>query len=1341
MVDSKKNKQKQQNLTQKRSLETIYGIGKAKARIITNANNEIQSVEDILKNDTYKNQKCAIVKKPCLLQQSSLDYLEYYEDLQKPIPKTDINHFKTELENRLDKDTKFEMMGSYRRGKDQSGDIDVMFIDNATTRSRFPDKQYLQTILQRLHDKFLVWITLSSGSDNWKGIIKLTENSQAMRVDFFVTTRLAYPFAAIAHTGDADYNKKIRSIAKSKGFVLNHKGLRKIDTKDEDTHYIQTEFPTEESVFTYLGVKYKEPEKRIGIDSVEYVDNCKTIISYNQRKEGKVCDLIDSDYLKTYKDFEYDKSGIDYNSSEQIFDIMHKASTVVDKYANTVIPILVEYNYIYIISKTINKQLFFKIGSGSGGNNQYSKGRIGSAQTYLIPGLENIGFLIHFCILYRKEKFHNHYNISEHVEKNGIHKTLQTIFPASSISFANNNQSEWYLVQPREVSFFLGFVMDTLSSYTMTKLKPLQILKFYKENHNNKVFEIQPPDTEDIRKRIETLGTINGYESIQSTLDEFNIRSARSIPDTVLSVEHNLNRYNSDIKKLKTYFMGEDKYVYIQQESFKVLFIRREINARSMKLTRKIVYVTLQNNPTDSVNPIQNFFKSHKIKFVESFIPNNPNPVYLLTISDFLKHVNKPSFANDSEKIEWDNLYAHYTSDDYIKSINIINGPDNIIPACYLDKKIQKNWATEIVSNDKHPLHTHWDDSYSNTTIETLVAKHNEFNNMEETEEEDEEQERLYSEFDKPYEWVIMRYEESNNTILRQIKDREIFEYVPVYKLMLLANLKDTMKKSLFVKQDQWEKIDSFTVNKVIYHKNDIVRINNDQFLFSQYEFENVPFESRLYKIKGIYNDKHSNAVLNPYMDIVSVEKKDDKYVTIETKIVYISVNENIISGKIELIEQSEKPEKLDIQYKIGNYLELTGLFDVPNTTDVYQEKLKGSKEYPHYVQIVSEPTRDKLYYGVHFFEPYKNQYSWGQPETQTKSNDFIVYIDKYDIENKTTKIDDYDIIKQYIQKLPFLLFSVHRIIRYRKTRDEYEIEWNKPDYIDDDIVSKFYPKQFIEEFAKDKLQEFLNSGDAEHPQSPIKTQKQKSPVTKSSKTKKQSDRNAFAFQNDLERSHNQWISIHHMNKKRERLQQRAYAYEFRLFDKTTKSKFNGGDIMKRDLSHDLGYIVNYFFDTHHTLIYGVYFMDVTIDYEKVKPDIQNYQEYTETDLVKILSRSIDYLQTILSTKPKLQKTYKPMLQRYLKFVGTQKRPPARRIRIDETNYSPIEDDIRAETEPKKRSNRTNKKRIAIHPTNYSPIEESITIGKTKSNTRAKRRKITIDPANYSPIEDSITDL
>jgi DNA polymerase/3'-5' exonuclease PolX len=1315
MVDSKKKKQKQQNLTQKRSLETIYGIGKAKARIITNANNEIQSVEDILKNDTYKNQKCAIVKKPCLLQQSSLDYLEYYEDLQKPIPKNDINHFKTELEKRLDKDTKFEIMGSYRRGKSESGDIDVMFIDTSTIHSRRPDKQYLQTILQLLNTNtatFHVWITLSSGSDNWKGIIKLTENSQAMRVDFFVTTRLAYPFAAIAHTGDADYNKKIRSIAKSKGFVLNHKGLRKIDTKDEDTHYIQTEFPTEESVFTYLGVKYKEPEKRIGIDSVEYIDHCKTIISYNQRKEGKVCDLIDSDYLKTYKDLEYDKSGIDYNSSEQIFDIMHKASTVVDKYANTVIPILVEYNYIYIISKTINKQLFFKIGSGSGGNNQYSKGRIGSAQTYLIPGLENIGFFIHFCILYRKEKFHNNYNISEHVEKNGIHKTLQTIFPASSISFANNNQSEWYLVQPREVSFFLGFVMDTLSSYSMTKLKPLQILKFYKDNHHNKVLEIQPPDTETIRKRIEILNNIKGYESIQSTLDEFNIRSARSIPDTVLSVEHNLNRYNSDMKKLKTYFMGEDKYVYIQQESFKVLFIRREINARSMKLTRKIVYVTLQNNPTDSVNPIQDFFKSHKIKFVESFIPNNPNPVYLLTISDFLKHVNKPSFANDSEKIEWDNLYAHYTSDDYIKSINIINGPDNIIPACYLDKKIQKNWATEIVSNDKHPLHTHWDDPYSNTTIEKMVAKYNEFNNLEDTEEQEEEQERLYSEFDKPYEWVIMRYEESNNTVMRQIKDREILEYVPVYKLMLLANLKDTMKNSLFVKQDQWEKIDSFTVNKVIYHKNDIVKINNDQFLFSQYEFENVPFESRLYKIKGIYNDKHSNAVLNPYIDIVSVEHKDDKYVNIETKIVYISVNESIISGKIELIEQSEKPEKLDIQYKIGNYLELTGLFDVPNTTDVYQEKLKGSKEHPHYVQIVSEPTRDKLFYGVHFFEPYKNQYSWGQLDTQTKSNDFIVYIDKYDIENKTNKIDDYDIIKQYIQKLPFLLFSVDRIIRYRKTRDEYEVEWNKPDYIDDDVISKFHPKKLIEEFAKDKLDDFLNSEDPEQLQSKTKTktktktQKQKSPVTKSSKTKKQSDRNAFAFRNNLERSKNQWISIHNMNKKRERTTKSTYVYDLWLFDKTTKSIFKGGDIIKRDLSDDLGYIVNYYFDDNHSIIYGVYFIDETIDYTNATTDTHHYQEYTETDLVKVLPLSIDYLQT-KSENVKLKKTYQSMFNRFLIIADTKKRTNKKRIKIDETNYSPIEDSI--ETKTRKTRNRTNKKRINIIANNYSPIEDSIT--------------------------------
>ena len=52
MVNSKnkkydKTKQQKQNVTQKRSLETIYGIRKANARIIKNTNDPIQGVDDI----------------------------------------------------------------------------------------------------------------------------------------------------------------------------------------------------------------------------------------------------------------------------------------------------------------------------------------------------------------------------------------------------------------------------------------------------------------------------------------------------------------------------------------------------------------------------------------------------------------------------------------------------------------------------------------------------------------------------------------------------------------------------------------------------------------------------------------------------------------------------------------------------------------------------------------------------------------------------------------------------------------------------------------------------------------------------------------------------------------------------------------------------------------------------------------------------------------------------------------------------------------------------------------------------------------------------------------------
>ena len=55
--------------------------------------------------------------------------LKYYEDILKRIPRLEIEHYKTKfgrINDKIPTGTHFEIVGSYRRGADNSGDIDVI---------------------------------------------------------------------------------------------------------------------------------------------------------------------------------------------------------------------------------------------------------------------------------------------------------------------------------------------------------------------------------------------------------------------------------------------------------------------------------------------------------------------------------------------------------------------------------------------------------------------------------------------------------------------------------------------------------------------------------------------------------------------------------------------------------------------------------------------------------------------------------------------------------------------------------------------------------------------------------------------------------------------------------------------------------------------------------------------------------------------------------------------------------------------------------------------------------------------------------------------------------------
>ena len=94
-------------------LAEVYGIGPKKAKELVD--NGITSIAELRENQQMLND----------IQKVGL---HYYEDILKRIPRSEIEDYKAYFENAIPKvaNVKMEIVGSYRRGAESSGDIDVI---------------------------------------------------------------------------------------------------------------------------------------------------------------------------------------------------------------------------------------------------------------------------------------------------------------------------------------------------------------------------------------------------------------------------------------------------------------------------------------------------------------------------------------------------------------------------------------------------------------------------------------------------------------------------------------------------------------------------------------------------------------------------------------------------------------------------------------------------------------------------------------------------------------------------------------------------------------------------------------------------------------------------------------------------------------------------------------------------------------------------------------------------------------------------------------------------------------------------------------------------------------
>jgi len=237
-------------------LGEIYGVGPKKAQELVNAGvkniDELRSRQNELLNDIQK------------------VGLRYHDQIEQRIPRSEIEEFEQVFKSVFVKaaanslDAKFEIVGSYRRGAQTSGDIDVII----TGKTGQVYKAFVDDLLKT----GIILEVLSRGQSKTLVIAKLPGERIARRVDFLYAPLDEFAFANLYFTGSKIFNTVMRQYGLDKGYTFNEHGIYKLENKKKGSK-VAKEFKTEKDIFDFLGLQFKTPvERRDGRAVVPYTD-------------------------------------------------------------------------------------------------------------------------------------------------------------------------------------------------------------------------------------------------------------------------------------------------------------------------------------------------------------------------------------------------------------------------------------------------------------------------------------------------------------------------------------------------------------------------------------------------------------------------------------------------------------------------------------------------------------------------------------------------------------------------------------------------------------------------------------------------------------------------------------------------------------------------------------------------------------------------------------------------------------------------------------------------------------------------------------------------------------
>ena len=236
------------------ALEKVYGIGPAKSKALIAAG--IKTIPQL---------RSAAVANPDLLNDKQMIGLRYYDDILERIPRAEVEAVETLLVNALLPSMRATVVGSYRRGAADSGDIDVLLTHPSPSKTI--RSSLFKAYVTRLRTMGFMTEVLSQGDHKCLSIVRIqTPGSTSRRLDLLMVPTEELACSTLYFTGSGDFNVAFRKYANQMGYTLNEHALTPLTDKPPPPA-----FHSERDIFDFIGLVYKEPHERTGASAVQTV--------------------------------------------------------------------------------------------------------------------------------------------------------------------------------------------------------------------------------------------------------------------------------------------------------------------------------------------------------------------------------------------------------------------------------------------------------------------------------------------------------------------------------------------------------------------------------------------------------------------------------------------------------------------------------------------------------------------------------------------------------------------------------------------------------------------------------------------------------------------------------------------------------------------------------------------------------------------------------------------------------------------------------------------------------------------------------------------------------------